>query len=100
MFYYKIQHTKYNIQNTKIQNTNNGLKLQKRDRERQRDRQRQTETETETEREREREKESERESKREKERLTGSFNIDSDMKECVAVIDADTLRRGKAGEIK
>ena len=44
--------------------------------------------------------ESKRESKREKERLTGSFNIDSDMKECVAVIDADTLRRGKAGEIK
>ena len=32
--------------------------------------------------------------------MTGSFNIDSDMKECVAVTDADTLRRGKAGEIK
>ena len=56
--------------------------------------------ERERERERERAKESERESKRERERLTGSFNIDSDMKECVAVIDADTLRRGKAGEIK
>ena len=63
-----------------------------RERERDRDRER--------ERERERAKESKRESKREKERLTGSFNIDSDMKECVAVIDADTSRHGRAGEIK